>query len=1085
MNNCTNRHNSIPIKNAIAVILAVAFLFTGAIVCPDQIDNTKLAPPSQLNSKDLRYSLTVGAICKYIERDGNLGSGSSLNDVLARLGADKNHSITVLPHEIIIEAPNERVAIRYLDPSKANIITPYSDISRLSTKIIGPSLLRQIIHRVNALPRGVAEVKFTAAYLNELRNRLLELEVAPRITDEIIDVLRQNLKDKEDQWFYSRLVRLTGMADIRQSGQAPRQYHGRVELAKNSGQLRRLINAVTPVYQFDKDGTLDKTNTELKAESARRLASLIIHGRKVGINTARSLLELNKGKDPDTGAPRELYANLREAVIAGIAKEGWDVGPETVADELLIDLFELFLDIGATRLTPRLGAQNQSDLVIDADFQRGCPEKLAEKLQYMLTNKGRSFHHSTIYHIIQMTWRKLRAEGFFENEYGPPVLICHSMPIPKGHPLAEEFGTSVITRIAYRPFGKKAVPEKGTREYRIISWARHVIRDYISEVLYEERKLSRSTKNIEVIPVVTGRATIDITFNFMARKSKVVRLQDKEEKTQKDRAIEYQGKLGHVNIFYFDDEALSGNGLPITRRLKENSILGINLRVFAADPVPNASMKQWEYKGLTYIGGEERGVADYIDKELRRIEDAAQRPAATDKATNVPIVADILSVEQSSPLAKSVIKEGYVTAGKKMLSLGSGNGNDEVFFAQHGCEVLATDNNSKILKHLEDKARSITNLSVQALDVEKPFAFADSSFDIIYARLVLHYFSNTSQQHILDEIRRVLKPGGIAIIELKSKNDILYKKETRNDIGDGMFYFPTKKYSRNHLTLDELIAKIKSNGLEPISYNEHNEKLYSDDYESALITALCVKSEIARNQSNFIDENKVLFKNVLGENKPDVLVRVPVEAIESVGIDNIKSFLATFQEAPNGYIELYYMSGVGEVSETVYQKYCLQKKPLPKDFKKTRENTITLFPALKGEEINQSTIVSRLGSIDVTPEDTILSPIGLQHDPAGLIRATILGLKIMDIARQIKDGKPIDKDAVHIDILNQLRDVLDPADFKNFDLSPDDIIALAAGNINNVIAALKKLIRLLPITPIDAEELKQMYEAVKAVVTAA
>lgn len=235
----------------------------------------------------------------------------------------------------------------------------------------------------------------------------------------------------------------------------------------------------------------------------------------------------------------------------------------------------------------------------------------------------------------------------------------------------------------------------------------------------------------------------------------------------------------------------------------------------------------------------------------------------------------------------------------------------------------------------------------------------------------------------------------------------------------------------------------------------------------------------------YIDKNKVLVQSLLGENKPDTLVRVPVEAIESVGIDNIKDFLETFQGAPNGYVELYYMSGIGEVNESIYQKYGLNKKALPKGFKRTRENTVTLFAALKGEEINQSTIVSRLGGVNITPENTILSPIGLQHDPAGLIRATILGLKIMDIARQIKDGKPIDKDAVHIDILNQLRDVLDPSDFKNFDLTPDDIIALATGNINNILSALKKLIKLLPITPINTEELRQIYEHVKAVITAA
>lgn len=252
-----------------------------------------------------------------------------------------------------------------------------------------------------------------------------------------------------------------------------------------------------------------------------------------------------------------------------------------------------------------------------------------------------------------------------------------------------------------------------------------------------------------------------------------------------------------------------------------------------------------------------------------------------------------------------------------------------------------------------------------------------------------------------------------------------------------------------------------------------------------------VESIMVKTQTDYIEKNKISFKNILGENKPDTLVRVPVEAIESVGKNNIKDFLATFQEAPNGYVELYYMSGIGEVNERIYQKYGLQKKSLPKNFKRTRENTVTLFPALKGEEINQSTIVSRLGSLDISPQDTILSPIGLQYDLVGLIRATILGLKMMDIARQIKE-KGVDiikdqafKDEIQLEILEQLKNACDTNDLKNFDLTPDDIIALATGTINGIVAALKKLIKLLPITPIDAEELRQIYEHAKQVLIAA
>lgn len=250
------------------------------------------------------------------------------------------------------------------------------------------------------------------------------------------------------------------------------------------------------------------------------------------------------------------------------------------------------------------------------------------------------------------------------------------------------------------------------------------------------------------------------------------------------------------------------------------------------------------------------------------------------------------------------------------------------------------------------------------------------------------------------------------------------------------------------------------------------------------------RSDVHHNQINHIDENDALFKDVLGEGKQETLVRVPVEAIESVGIDNIKNFLETFQSAQNGYVELFYMSGSFEVADSVYEKYGLYKKPFKtadgKDIKRTRENTITLFPAFKGDgDIDQSAILPRLGCVGISAKDTILSPIGLQHDPAGLIRATIFGLKVMDIARQVRDGKSIDKDAIHIDILNKLRDALDPSDFENFNLTPDDIIALASGDINHLIPALNKLIRLLPIAPINIEELRQIYEHAKAVIIAA
>jgi shikimate 5-dehydrogenase len=256
------------------------------------------------------------------------------------------------------------------------------------------------------------------------------------------------------------------------------------------------------------------------------------------------------------------------------------------------------------------------------------------------------------------------------------------------------------------------------------------------------------------------------------------------------------------------------------------------------------------------------------------------------------------------------------------------------------------------------------------------------------------------------------------------------------------------------------------------------------------------RQDTVKNYADFINRNKFLLQNILGDNKLEKVVRVPVEAIESVGIDNIRDFLATVQTAPNGYVELYYMTGIDEIPGNMYRKYGLEKKELPKGFKRTRENTITLFPAFKGEEIDRSIIGLRLGNVNISPEDTILSPIGLQNDPAGLIRATIFGLAMMDVVRSVKEPLwrlKTQKPKEYRDMMDRIqmalesyKSVSDPAEsFEFTDREMEDVFGLISGDINSIVRSLNKLIKLLPITPINAEELRQIYEHTRAVMMAA
>ena len=55
----------------------------------------------------------------------------------------------------------------------------------------------------------------------------------------------------------------------------------------------------------------------------------------------------------------------------------------------------------------------------------------------------------------------------------------------------------------------------------------------------------------------------------------------------------------------------------------------------------------------------------------------------------------------------------------------------------------------------------------------------------------------------------------------------------------------------------------------------------------------------------YLDKNLAGLSAILGENKSDILLRVPIEAIEAVGLENIKVFLNAFSQSPNAYVEFY------------------------------------------------------------------------------------------------------------------------------------------------------------------------------------
>jgi ubiquinone/menaquinone biosynthesis C-methylase UbiE len=121
--------------------------------------------------------------------------------------------------------------------------------------------------------------------------------------------------------------------------------------------------------------------------------------------------------------------------------------------------------------------------------------------------------------------------------------------------------------------------------------------------------------------------------------------------------------------------------------------------------------------------------------------------------------------EKLHHLLRLVNFDGY--AGRQVLEVGCGAGVDLARFARGGAVVTGVD----VAQSAIDLARA--NFAQQGLagefhvaDAER-LPFPDNTFDLVYAHGVVQYTADP--QRLVDECRRVVKPGGEAIFQVYNR----------------------------------------------------------------------------------------------------------------------------------------------------------------------------------------------------------------------------------------------------------------------------------------------------------------------------
>jgi len=111
-------------------------------------------------------------------------------------------------------------------------------------------------------------------------------------------------------------------------------------------------------------------------------------------------------------------------------------------------------------------------------------------------------------------------------------------------------------------------------------------------------------------------------------------------------------------------------------------------------------------------------------------------------------------------------------AGQDLLEIGAGIGTDHAQFAAHGARTTDVDLSSGHLELAKENFR-LRGLEGRFIHQDaETLPFDDDTFDVVYSNGVIHHTPNTYD--VVAEIRRVLKPGGKAIVMVYAENSLHY-----------------------------------------------------------------------------------------------------------------------------------------------------------------------------------------------------------------------------------------------------------------------------------------------------------------------
>lgn len=134
----------------------------------------------------------------------------------------------------------------------------------------------------------------------------------------------------------------------------------------------------------------------------------------------------------------------------------------------------------------------------------------------------------------------------------------------------------------------------------------------------------------------------------------------------------------------------------------------------------------------------------------------------------------------SGPSAPAVYAaQAFKAAGAELvLELAAGHGRDTLYFAEQGFRALATDFSAVAVDQIRRGAQAqgvAAQVSAIEHDLREPLPVECGAVDAVFAHMALCMALSTKEIHtIVNEVRRVLRPGGRFIYTVRHAGDAHY-----------------------------------------------------------------------------------------------------------------------------------------------------------------------------------------------------------------------------------------------------------------------------------------------------------------------